>query len=216
MLANISEFDECRLISANQRRIVTCAGVANGGDDEWKFAYQRYLATQLANEKETLLNALSCSTDVKTLDKLLKLSLDSSSGIRRQDVRAVLSNVAANPLGQSMVFNFLLDNWDRMVTSFPSLYVLGRIVDTVTLTLNTERDLANLMELSSGVKGDLGTASRSIQQAIERTRINLQWMKRHEDRVMPVSLSSLFTASPSTAAAAAAAAAAPDSQLLLF
>ena len=74
MLANISEFDECRLISANQRRIVTCAGVANGGDDEWKFAYQRYLATQLANEKETLLNALSCSTDVKTLDKWAQIT----------------------------------------------------------------------------------------------------------------------------------------------
>lgn len=186
-------------ISSNLQRVVTCAGVANGGDDEWNFAYQRYLLTNLANEKETLLNAMSCSRNSKTLDRLLQWSLDPTSGIRRQDVRAVFANVASNPLGQSKAFNFLIDNWNEMVTSFPSLYVLGRIVDSVSLTLNTERDLTNLIELS---KGDLGTATRSIQQAIERTRINLEWMKRHNERAMPVSLSSLFGSS--------------DPQLLLF
>lgn len=49
--------------------------------------------------------------------RFLEWSLDSSSGIRRQDARAVFSYVADNPLGQSMVFNFLLDNWNNMVTS---------------------------------------------------------------------------------------------------
>lgn len=34
------------------------------------------------------------------------------------------------------------------------------------------------MTLSEGGRGDLGTATRSVQQALERTRINLEWKKR--------------------------------------
>lgn len=56
-------------ISPNLQRVVTCAGVANGGDDEWNFAYQRYLLTNSANEKETLLKAMSCSRNPETLDR---------------------------------------------------------------------------------------------------------------------------------------------------
>lgn len=33
--------------------------------------------------------------------------------------------------------------------------------------------------MSEGGKGDLGTAARAVQQALERTQINLEWKKRH-------------------------------------
>jgi len=39
------------------------------------------------------------------------------------------------------------------------------------------------MELSQGGKGDLGTATRSVNQAVERTQINLNWMKKHSKTV---------------------------------
>ena len=40
-----------------------------------------------------------------------------------------------------------------------------------------------LVTLSEGGKGDLGTATRSVQQALERTRINLEWKKRRAQAV---------------------------------
>ena len=57
-----------RVIGPNHKKVVTCAGVANGGEKEWNFVYERYLSTNLANEKDTFLKALSCSKDVKTLN----------------------------------------------------------------------------------------------------------------------------------------------------
>jgi aminopeptidase N len=48
---------------------VTCAAIANGASTQWDFAYQRYLTTNLASEKETLLKALSCSRDTAILSK---------------------------------------------------------------------------------------------------------------------------------------------------
>jgi hypothetical protein len=48
---------------------VTCAAIANGASTQWDFAYQRYLTTNLASEKETLHKALSCSKDTAILSK---------------------------------------------------------------------------------------------------------------------------------------------------
>jgi hypothetical protein len=39
------------------------------------------------------------------------------------------------------------------------------------------------LDLSKGNKGDLGTASRSINQAGETTLINLEWMEQFSDDV---------------------------------
>ena len=48
--------------------------------------------------------------------RLLQWSLDgNSSQIRRQDARATLTNIASNPIGQQMVFQFILENWNDMV-----------------------------------------------------------------------------------------------------
>ena len=85
---------------------------------------------------------------------------------------------------------------------FPSLYVLGRLVDSITLTLSSPSQLQHvrpclsrniyfgskcifvifeyfpwkqLKEMSQGKRGDLGTAARSIEHALERTRINVDW-----------------------------------------
>ena len=64
--------------------------------------------------------------------------------IRRQDARTVFASVSQNPLGKDMAFDFALKNWDRMVKAFPSLYVLGRLFDSIALALNTEDHLKHV------------------------------------------------------------------------
>ena len=48
-----------------------CAAVANGGDVEWNFAYEKYQMTNIASEKDAYLLALSCSRNAETLTKLV-------------------------------------------------------------------------------------------------------------------------------------------------
>ena len=43
---------------------------------------------------------------------MLEMSLNSTSGIRKQDAQRVISQVAANPLGRYMAFNFIRDKWE--------------------------------------------------------------------------------------------------------
>lgn len=49
------------------------------------------------------------------LNRLLEWALDAGSGIRRQDSRIIFNGAAQNPLGSSVVFDFMTLHWDRMV-----------------------------------------------------------------------------------------------------
>lgn len=45
---------------------------------------------------------------------MLEMSLNSTSGIRKQDAARVISQVAYNSLGRYMAFNFIRDKWDEL------------------------------------------------------------------------------------------------------
>ena len=54
--------------NSNYKQVIACAAIANSGDEEWDFALERYLSTDLSSEKEMLLYALSCSTSPEALN----------------------------------------------------------------------------------------------------------------------------------------------------
>ena len=57
------------------RGTVLCTGLARGGVKEWDFLWQRYLASNNANEKNSILGALSCTGEVWLLQKYLDMSI---------------------------------------------------------------------------------------------------------------------------------------------
>ena len=56
------------MINPNYKRTIICTAIENGGDEEWDFALERYLSTDLSSEKELLLSALGCSTSPEALN----------------------------------------------------------------------------------------------------------------------------------------------------
>lgn len=49
-------------ISPNLKGVVYCTAIREGANQEWYFAYNRYLETTSASEKELILDALGCTT----------------------------------------------------------------------------------------------------------------------------------------------------------
>ena len=43
------------------------------------------------------------------------MSLTKGSGIRKQDAKIVISKIARNNVGRDLAFDFVRDNWDRVV-----------------------------------------------------------------------------------------------------
>jgi aminopeptidase N len=93
--------------------LVYCTAIKHGSQEEWDFAWERYLNTTMSSEKELLLSALGCSREHWILNRYLNLSL-THDGIRKQDTFRVFSAVASNVWGQPVAFNFIRENWKQL------------------------------------------------------------------------------------------------------
>lgn len=101
-------------ISPNLLRLISCTAIANGGEPEWTFGYQKYLASTLANEKLELLKAMTCAKDPDIIYHMLELMIDDTSGIRLQDANTLFSSIASNPIGHGVALDFLITRWDEV------------------------------------------------------------------------------------------------------
>jgi aminopeptidase N len=100
-------------ISPNFKIVVYCNAIKHGDEDEWDFAWDRFLNTTMSSEKELLMNALGCTRQPWLLSRYLERTLE-NSGIRKQDTFRVFSAVSSNVWGQSIAFNFIKNNWKRI------------------------------------------------------------------------------------------------------
>jgi aminopeptidase N len=60
---------------ANLRKTVYCTAITYGGEKEWNFLWQQYRKSNNANEKSSILKALSCSRDLWILQVQLNTFL---------------------------------------------------------------------------------------------------------------------------------------------
>lgn len=96
--------------------MVYCHAISDGGQEEWDFAWQRYLNTNVASEQDILLTSLGCSKEPWILTRYLEWAFTENSGIRKQDVGAVFLSIATNPVGGHLAYSFLKNNWNRIRT----------------------------------------------------------------------------------------------------
>ena len=94
---------------------VYCNAVRQGGEEEWDFAWQRYLNSNVGSEKGSLLRAITCTKEPWLLNRVLNMSLTSGSGIRQQDGKIVISRLASNLIGRDLAFDYVRDKWDRVL-----------------------------------------------------------------------------------------------------
>lgn len=106
-------------MSPNKRNFLLCSGVENGRQAEWDFAYNQYRSS----DDGSFLVAITCTRERAIIYKyefcfeclfskklivfelifsLLGMMLDPNS-IRSEDVDTLFANLAANPLGNTMV-----------------------------------------------------------------------------------------------------------------
>ena len=72
-------------INANLKGVTYCNAIAEGGEEEWQFGWSQYQASEVATEKASLLNSLTCAEEVWLLNRYLNMSLYQESGVRNQD-----------------------------------------------------------------------------------------------------------------------------------
>jgi aminopeptidase N len=99
------------------RDVVYHTGIRYGDDSNWDFLWEKFLNESVESEKSKLIDALGSTKNSSLLKNFMEETL-TLENIRLQDVAQVFRSIGANEPGKRIQFDWLLDNWERVKTSF--------------------------------------------------------------------------------------------------
>ncbi|KAK2918250.1 hypothetical protein Q8A73_004996 [Channa argus] len=164
------------IIHPNLRSVIYCQAIAAGGKEEWEFAWKNFMSSSDTSEKEQLRIALSCTKKIWLLNRYLRYTLDPEK-IRLMDVPSTIIYIAKNVAGQALAWNFVRAHWDYVSVGDGSV-----LIEEVTRRFSTKFELQELERFANDF--DLGPATRAAYQAIEQTRVNIEWVSENNDIIL--------------------------------
>uniref|UniRef100_A0A8C9X615 Aminopeptidase n=1 Tax=Sander lucioperca TaxID=283035 RepID=A0A8C9X615_SANLU len=176
MFADWMNSNNTNPIHPNLRSVIYCQAVAAGGKKEWDFAWARYQSSSDTSEKEQLRVALSCTKKTWLLNRYLEYTLDPDK-IRLMDVDSTISDIAWNPAGHALAWNFIRAHWDYVSQQDGDM-----LINAVTSRFSTQFELDELERFKA--EYDLGPAANEVYQAIEQTHVNIQWVRENKDAIL--------------------------------
>ncbi|KAM3609436.1 uncharacterized protein V6R79_014788 [Siganus canaliculatus] len=160
-------------IHPSLRAVIYCHAVAAGGDKEWLFAWNKFQSIRDTSDKDSLSFALSCTTKTWLLTRYLEYTLDPDK-IRPVDVASTIVSIAENVAGNALAWNFIRAHW-----SYVSQRDAPRLIRGVTKKFSTQFEVEELERFKRDY--ELDSASVAVEQAIEQTRVNIEFVKEHKD-----------------------------------
>ena len=109
--------------------------------------------------------------------------LDQKSGLKTDDVQTIVSGIAQNKIGQDLLWDWFLENWNQISSQF-SKEAIGNIISAVTSDFNKDRRLEELRQFYIDHSDELGSADQAMLEAIKKTKINIGWMKSYRKDVV--------------------------------
>lgn len=169
-------------IHPNLRGTVYGLVIRNGGRAEYEQVLKLYMSQSVADQKLAALSALGLSSDPAILSDALRLTLQSEP-VRPQDVMYVFRAVGANPFGRRLGWQFVKEHWSAFHARYfnGSIALLSRIISTSTDSFSAVSDADDVTAFFA--KCDSTSIDRTIQQSVERIRLQAAWLKRNKEPV---------------------------------
>lgn len=163
---------------------VTMAVFAVGAQDPegWDFLYRKYQSSLSSTEKHQIEFALCISPNKDKLRWLLDQSFKGDV-IKTQEFPSILIAIGRNPVGYTLAWQFLKENWNKIVQKFelgsPSI---SYMVMGTTNQFSTTARLEEVKGFFSSLKEN-GSQLRCVQQTIETIEENIRWMDKNFDKI---------------------------------
>ncbi|XP_042526365.1 aminopeptidase N [Dipodomys spectabilis] len=172
-------------IHPNLRSTVYCNAIAQGGEVEWNFAWEQFRNATLVNEADKLRAALACSNQVWILNRYLSYTLNPDY-IRKQDATSTINSIASNVVGQTLVWDFVQSNWKKLFEDYGGgSFSFANLIQAVTRRFSTEYELQQLEKFKmDNMDTGFGSGTRALEQALEKTKANIKWVKENKDPVL--------------------------------
>uniref|UniRef100_A0A4X2KH17 Aminopeptidase n=2 Tax=Vombatus ursinus TaxID=29139 RepID=A0A4X2KH17_VOMUR len=163
---------------------VTSAVFAVGAQttEGWDFLFEKYRSSLSSTEKYKIEFALSTSHDKEKLQWLLEQSFQGDI-IKTQEFPSILGLVGRNPKGYLLAWQFLKENWNRIIKKFElGSNSLTYMVMGTTNQYSTRERLEEVKEFFSSLKEN-GSQLRCIQQTLETIEENIRWMNQNYEKI---------------------------------
>uniref|UniRef100_A0A7N5JRQ3 Aminopeptidase n=1 Tax=Ailuropoda melanoleuca TaxID=9646 RepID=A0A7N5JRQ3_AILME len=163
---------------------VTLAVFAVGVQDPegWDFLYRKYQSSLSTSEKNKIEFALGISQDKDKLQWLLEKSFKGDV-IKIQEFPHILGAIGRNPVGYPLAWQFLRENWDKLIQKFElGSSSLTYMVIGTTSQFSTRARLEEVKEFFSSLK-EKGSQLRCVQQTIETIGENIRWMDKNFEKI---------------------------------
>jgi puromycin-sensitive aminopeptidase len=150
------------------------------GGDEATYALLREADKRatLQEEKLRAQGALTYFQQPALLQRALQLSL--SPEVRSQDTIRLVAGVAGNPHGRDLAWEFVQANWAEFDRRYGGGgFLMMRLIESVTSHFAT---LARHQEVDEFFQAHpVPAAVRTVQQCLERIRINTRWLAQNRE-----------------------------------
>ncbi|KAM5298200.1 endoplasmic reticulum aminopeptidase 1 [Ctenodactylus gundi] len=163
---------------------VTLAVFAVGAQsiEGWDFLFSKYQYSLSSTEKSQIEIALSMSRNVEKLQWLLDQSFQGDI-IKTQEFPYILTFIGSNPVGYPLAWQFLRENWNKLVQKFElGSHSIAHMVMGTTNHFSTRTRLEEVKGFFQSLKEN-GSQLRGVQQTVETIEENIRWMDKNFDRI---------------------------------
>lgn len=149
--------------------------VAAQSAEDWQTLLRLYEHATYDAEKRKMLRGLASTQDARSIVWILKSGL-SGNIVQTQELPLVISTVCDGFAGYLFAWDFIQENWDRLIEKFPvGSFAIQSIIKSATSQFSTQAHLDQTKAFFSSLK-ERGSQMRSVQEALETIRLNQRWM----------------------------------------
>ncbi|XP_070689317.1 leucyl-cystinyl aminopeptidase isoform X2 [Pempheris klunzingeri] len=149
--------------------------VAAQSAEDWSTLLSMYGHATYDSEKRKMLRGLASTQDTRHIVWLLKAGLKGDL-IQTQELPLVISTVCKGFAGYLFAWDFIQENWDRLIEKFPvGSFAIQSIIKSVTSQFSTQAQLNQVQGFFSSLK-ERGSQMRSVQEALETIKLNKRWV----------------------------------------
>ncbi|KAI4459362.1 protease m1 zinc metalloprotease [Holotrichia oblita] len=178
---NLGQADECDHDSVHLAEVRNI-GVAGGTTANWEKLYDIFVQENDASEKLKLMHALTHSNDQTLLERLIDIA-KTEDVVRGQDYFTLMQYIADNPVGTSIVWDYVREHWQDLVNRFGlNERYLGRMIPAITKTFTTTARLEEMQNFFSEYP-DAGAGAAARLQALETVQNNIKWLQNNKEVV---------------------------------
>ncbi|XP_035513792.1 leucyl-cystinyl aminopeptidase [Morone saxatilis] len=152
--------------------------VAAQSPEDWSTLLSLYGHVTYDAEKRKMLRGLASTQDARKIVWILKAGLKGNL-IQTQELPLVISTVCKGFAGYLFAWDFIQENWDRLIEKFPvGSFAIQTIINSATSQFSTQAHLDQVQGFFSSLK-ERGSQMRSVQEALETIRLNKRWMEKN-------------------------------------